>query len=219
MLKFKTVSYVALSAVLAVGTIGVATLPMVAHANPASEAVAVKNLSQLLKNTRSMTANFNQTTKAGNKTQTFSGTMAVARPNQFRWQTTSPADQLIVASGSTMWVYDKDLQQATKQSTNNQVGDTPALLLSGDATQITRRFAISQPNAAKNYYVLTPKSGSANFKELSISFNGGRPVMMVLNDSIGQTTVIKFSNIVMNKSLSSSLFSFTPPAGTDIINQ
>lgn len=190
-----------------------------AYANPASEEVAIKNLNKLLSATKSMTAGFSQTTKAGGKTMNFSGTIAVQRQNQFRWHTTSPSEQLIVANGSTLWVYDKDLQQATKQSTTNKVGDTPALLLSGDPNQISRSFSVSQPNAAKNYYVLKPKTSSANFKDLSISFNGGKPVMMVLNDSIGQTTTIKFSNIAINSKIAANQFNFTPPKGTDVINQ
>lgn len=193
----------------------VLTLPSLSHANDQ----AVKNLNKLLTNTKSMTANFSQTTQAGGRSKNFSGSMAVQRGNQFRWETKSPTEQLIVANGGTLWVYDKDLKQATKQSTANQVGDTPALLLSGDPNQIARNFSISQPNPAKNYYVLQPKSANANFKNLSISFNGGRPVMMVLNDNLGQTTSIKFSNISMNKKIASSRFNFTPPAGTDVINQ
>ena len=145
--------------------------------------------------------------------------MAVERGNKFRWDTKSPSEQLIVANGSSMWVYDKDLQQATKQSVNNQVGDAPALLLSGDPNQITHNFTVSQPSKGKNYYVLKPKSSSANFRDLSISFNGGKPVMMVLNDSIGQTTSIRFSNININKNIPASQFSFTPPKGVDVINQ
>lgn len=191
----------------------------VAHAAPASEQSAINNLNKLLTNTRSMTANFSQTTKAGNRSSTFAGKMSVQRQNQFRWEIKTPAEQLIVANGNVLWVYDKDLNQATKQSTTNQVGDTPALLLSGNPSQISRNFTVSQPNAAKNYYVLTPKSANANFKNLAISFNGGRPVMMVLNDAIGQTTTIRFSNITLNQNISSNQFSFTPPAGVDVIEQ
>lgn len=190
-------------------------LPSLVQANEQ----AVKNLNRLLGNTKSMTANFSQTTNAGGRTTNFSGTMAVQRGNQFRWETKSPAEQLIVANGSTLWVYDKDIKQITKQSTSSRVGDTPAVLLSGDVAQINRNFTISQPNPAKNYYVLQPKSSNANFKDLSISFNGGKPVMMVLNDNLGQTTSIKFSNISMNKKLSTGQFNFTPPAGVEVINQ
>nr|MBP8817452.1 outer-membrane lipoprotein carrier protein LolA [Psychrobacter sp.] len=99
------------------------------------------------------------------------------------------------------------------------VGNTPALLLSGDPSKIDKNFKITQPYANKNYYVLYPKSDSASFKSLSMSFSGGKPVMMVLNDTLGQTTTIKFSGIKMNPSINSSQFKFTPPKGVDIINQ
>ena len=189
-------------------------LPAVSYAN-----TAVTNLNKLLTNTKSMTASFEQTTKTSGRSTVYRGDMAVQRGNQFRWNITTPNKQLVVVNGSTMWIYDPDLKQATKQSVANQVGDTPAVLLSGDPAQIGRSFNVSQPNPAKNYYVLTPKSGSSEFRDLSISFNGGRPVMMVLNDNLGQTTSIKFSNINMNKKINAGQFNFTPPAGTDVINQ
>ncbi|WP_199506752.1 MULTISPECIES: outer membrane lipoprotein chaperone LolA [unclassified Psychrobacter] len=203
-------------------TIGVAA-PMAAMTQSANAAaadnlVAAKRLNDLLSNTKSMTANFTQTTK-GAKNGTFSGSMNVQRPNRFRWETKSPSEQLIVANGNALWVYDKDLEQVTKQKVDNQVGNTPALLLSGDPDKIDKNFKITQPYNSKNYYVLYPKSSDANFKNLSVSFSGGKPVMMVLNDSLGQTTSIKFSNIKLNSSISSSQFNFTPPKGVDVINQ
>ena len=189
-----------------------------ATAAPADNLTAAKRLNKLLTNTKSMTANFSQTTK-GASSGTFTGTMSVQRPNNFRWETKSPSQQLIVANGNSMWVYDKDLEQATKQNVDSQVGNTPALLLSGDPSQIDKNFKITQPYDNKNYYVLYPKSDSASFKSLSMSFSGGKPVMMVLNDSLGQTTSIKFSSIKLNPSISSSQFKFTPPKGVDVINQ
>ena len=203
-------------------TLGVAA-PMVAltqtaQAAPATNLVAAQRLNKLLSNTKSMTANFTQTTK-GASNGTFKGSMSVQRPNNFRWETTSPSEQLIVANGSSLWIFDKDLEQATKQSVDNQVGNTPALLLSGDPSKIDKNFKITQPYSTKNYYVLYPKSNSASFKNLSVSFSGGKPVMMVLNDTLGQTTSINFSNIKLNPTINSSQFKFTPPKGVDIINQ
>ncbi len=189
-----------------------------ATAAPADNLVAAKRLNKLLTNTKSMTANFTQTTK-GASSGTFKGSMSVQRPNNFRWETKSPSEQLIVANGNSMWIYDKDLEQATKQGVDAQVGNTPALLLSGDPSKIDKSFKVTQPYANKNYYVLYPKSDSASFKSLSMSFNGGKPVMMVLNDTLGQTTSIKFSGIKMNPSISSSQFKFTPPKGVDVIDQ
>lgn len=203
-------------------TLGVAA-PMVAmtqtaQAAPATNLVAAQRLNKLLSNTKSMTASFTQTTK-GASNGTFKGKMSVQRPNNFRWETTSPSEQLIVANGSSLWIFDKDLEQATKQSVDNQVGNTPALLLSGDPSKIDKNFKVTQPYSTKNYYVLYPKSSDASFKSLSMSFSGGKPVMMVLNDTLGQTTSIKFSNIKLNPTINSNQFKFTPPKGVDIINQ
>lgn len=203
--------------------LGVPTLATFTSMNSAVAATdnytASKRLNALLSKTKSITANFSQTTKGSSAGGTYSGTMAVQRPSKFRWETTSPADQLVVASGSKLWVYDKDLEQATVQSVNNQVGNTPALLLSGDPSKISSNFKVTQPYSNKNYYVLYPKSSSANFRNMSIAFSGGKPVMMVLNDNLGQTTSIKFSNITLNPSISSSKFTFTPPKGVDVISQ
>lgn len=203
-------------------SLGVAA-PMIAltqsaSAAPADNLTAAKRLNKLLTNTKSMTANFTQTTK-GATNGTFKGTMSVQRPNNFRWETKSPSEQLIVANGNSMWIYDKDLEQATKQGVDAQVGNTPALLLSGDPNKIDKNFKITQPYNDKNYYVLYPKSDDASFKNLSVSFSGGKPVMMVLNDTLGQTTSIKFSGIKMNPSIDGGQFKFTPPKGVDVINQ
>lgn len=177
------------------------------------------NLNAILSQVKSMSADFSQTTAGGAKNSNFSGSMSVQRPNKFRWHIKTPLEQLMVANGDTLWIYDKDLAQATRQSTANQVGDTPALLLSGSPEQIAQSFTIKQPNVGLNYFVLTPKSANSGFKSLSLSFNGGRPVMMVLNDNLGQTTTINFRNIKINPSINAAQFQFTPPKGVDIIAQ
>ncbi|PNK61653.1 outer membrane lipoprotein chaperone LolA [Psychrobacter sp. FDAARGOS_221] len=198
-----------------------------AHAAAASDLTAAKRLNNLLVNTKSMTANFSQSTKGANggqsglsaKNGSFTGSMSLKRPNNFRWSITKPFEQLIVTDGSALWVYDKDLEQVTRQDASKQLGNTPALLLSGDPKKIAQNFKITQPNASKNYYVLYPKTNDTNFKSLSISFNGGKPVMMVLSDSLGQVTTIRFSNVKLNTSIANSQFKFTPPKGVDVINQ
>lgn len=198
-------------------------MPMAMVAQTANAATndinAAKNLNTLLANVRSMSANFSQTTTGGSGAKSYSGTMQVQRPNKFRWEVGGAASQLIVANGGTLWVYDKDLNQVTKQNVSNQVGETPALLLSGNPTTLAKSFNVTQPFAGKNYYTLYPKSGSGSFKSLGIAFNSGNPVVMVLEDNLGQTTTINFSNIKRNVAIGAGQFSFTPPKGVDVINQ
>ncbi|MFH7408064.1 outer membrane lipoprotein chaperone LolA [Acinetobacter variabilis] len=219
-------------------TIGTATLAPVMSttvfaATAATEQQATANLVKQLSNIRSLTANFEQTTKVTNPkatqkkgltaqhmNQTFKGVMKVARPGKFYWETSSPSKQTIATTGKTVWIYDPDLQQAVRQSLDDQVANTPALLLSGNTSQIMQSYRVTQPNKAKTYYTLYPKNTDGVFESLTISFGANKaPSLMILQDSLGQTTNIKFSNVKLNTTIPASTFSFTPPKGTDIIDQ
>ena len=219
-------------------TIGAATLAPVMSttvfaATAATEQQATANLVKQLSNIRSLTANFEQTTKITNPkatqkkglsaqhmNQTFRGVMKVQRPGKFYWETTSPAKQTIVTSGKTVWIYDPDLQQAVRQNLDEQVANTPALLLSGNTNQIMQSYRVTQPNKGKTYYTLYPKSDEGAFQSLTISFGANKaPSLMILEDSLGQTTYVRFNNVKVNPSIANSTFNFTPPKGTDIIDQ
>jgi len=218
--------------------IGAATLAPVMSttvfaATAATEQQATANLVKQLSNIRSLTANFEQTTKVTNPkatqkkgltaqhmNQTFKGVMKVARPGKFYWETSSPSKQTIATTGKTVWIYDPDLQQAVRQSLDDQVANTPALLLSGNTSQIMQSYRVTQPNKAKTYYTLYPKNTDGVFESLTISFGANKaPSLMILQDSLGQTTNIKFSNVKLNTTIPASTFNFTPPKGTDIIDQ
>lgn len=221
-------------------TLGVATLaPVISttvFAAPvaASEQQATANLVKQLSNIKSLSANFEQTTKATVATkapqkkgltgqhmnQTFKGVMKVARPGKFFWETTSPSKQTIVTTGKTVWIYDPDLQQAVRQSLDDQVANTPALLLSGNTGQIMNAYRVTQPDKGKTYYTLYPKDRDGAFQSLTISFGVNKaPSLMILEDSLGQTTQVRFNNVKVNPTIPASTFNFTPPKGTDIIDQ
>ena len=206
------------------------------YAAPATTQQATTSLVKQLGNIQNITADFSQTTKLTNPTnkakantgkpmpqhmnQTFSGVMKVARPGKFYWETLKPAKQLIVTTGKSVWIYDPDLEQAVKQDLDDQVANTPALLLSGNAQEIMKAYDVSQPDAKKTYYSLKPKNTEGAFERLLISFGkNSAPTLMILEDSMGQTTTINFSNVKVNGKLDQSIFNFTPPKGTDIIEQ
>jgi outer membrane lipoprotein carrier protein len=42
---------------------------------------------------------------------------------------------------------------------------------------------------------------------------------MILQDSLGQTTTVRFNNVQVNAAIPASTFNFVPPKGTDIIDQ
>ncbi|WP_151753143.1 outer membrane lipoprotein chaperone LolA [Acinetobacter soli] len=219
-------------------TISAATLAPVMSttvfaATPASEQQATSNLVKQLTGIQSLSANFEQTTKVTNSkapqkkgltaqhmNQTFKGVMKVARPGKFFWETSTPSKQTIVTTGKTVWIYDPDLQQAIRQSLDEQVANTPALLLSGNTSQIMQSYRVTQPDRSKTYYTLYPKDSEGAFQSLTISFGANKaPSLMILQDSLGQTTYVRFNNVKLNAAIPTSTFNFTPPKGTDIIDQ
>ena len=197
---------------------------------------AAAELSALLGHTSSMTAEFvqmNRTPKstavkskdsmsmmAMSRPTRMTGKVWVEKPSHFRWETKAPAPQLIVTEGSTLWVYDPDLMQATQQTLDDQIAETPALLLSGKPDQIVKNYAVKRSSSVKHGFVLTPKSEQSPFESMGLIFSANKTLKtMILKDNLGQVTVIRFNNVVVNPVISAAQFRFTPPQGTDVIAQ
>jgi outer membrane lipoprotein carrier protein len=92
--------------------------------------------------------------------------------------------------------------------------------LSGNTNSIMQAYKVTQPDQTKTYYTLTPKAKDTAFQDLTISFGAqGAPALMILNDSLGQVTTVRFNHVAKNVSIPASVFNFVPPKGTDIIDQ
>lgn len=170
---------------------------------------------------RSMTANFNQVVKAKKReVSRSSGTMALERPGRFRWQTKSPMEQLVVADGKKMWVYDVDLEQVTVKKQEKGLGGTAALFLSGYDDTVTRDFDVTLKNEGKLFtFDLKSKSAKANFQHIKLIFTQDDLTALELYDQLGQVTFVKLVQIKSNPKLAAQLFQFKPPKGVDIIKQ
>ncbi|MFI4918114.1 MAG: outer membrane lipoprotein chaperone LolA [Legionellales bacterium] len=170
---------------------------------------------------RSMTASFKQTVKAKQRVVSHSsGTMALQRPGRFRWQTLEPMAQLVVADGQKMWVYDVELEQVTVQTQEKGVGGTAALFLSGYNDTVTADFDVTQRQQGKVLvFDLKSKSSKANFQRVTLMFTQDALTGLELYDQLGQTTLVKLTQIKSNPKLDAKLFQFKPPKGVDVVQQ
>jgi outer membrane lipoprotein carrier protein len=184
---------------------------------------AATRLTQVLTKISSMQADFQQQTvdAKGNAQATQKGLMSVKRPGMFRWEVTSPSPQMVITTGKVLWIYDPELLQATRQKLDEQVGNTPALLLSGDPRQLNEAFVVSEEKAGEGeqVFALKPQGKDALFETLKVRFKGSELLRMQLIDTLGQQTTITFSNTKVNPALPTSRFDFTPPKGVDVIDQ
>ena len=180
-----------------------------------------QQLDSFLSTFKSMSANFSQTAivrkGVGKKS---SGTMALQRPGKFRWETTSPNRQVIIADGKYLWFYDVDLEQATKHSLTKDA-HSPAILLSGTTAALEQRFTMidAKTEGSKTIFRLKPKQDRDMFQEVVLQFAGKKLSQMAVVDNLGQKTIFSFSNVVLNPKLSSALFQFRAPKGVDVIKE
>ncbi len=186
-------------------------------------ASATETLLAKLGGLRSMSGHFEQSmvNSDGDRQQSASGTMDVARGNRFYWKTEAPFEQLAVSDGKTVWVYDVDLEQVVVRPLTPDLGNTPALLFGGDPQRVGQAFEISEleSDGANITYRLKPKGADPLFDTLDVTFHGDTPHSMRLRDALGQQTLIRFQDLTLNQSLPAARFSFTPPEGTDVIRQ
>lgn len=149
-----------------------------------------------------------------------SGSMALSRPGHFRWQTKSPMEQLVLADGQRLWIYDVELEQVTVKKQEKGLGGTAALFLSGYGDTVTRDFNVTTYNKSnKAYFDLYSKSNKANFQHIKLLFVGDELSGLELYDQLGQHTVVVLSHRRNNPTLASALFKFKTPKGVDVVEQ
>lgn len=186
---------------------------------------ANKKLQQFYKQIQSMKAEFSQSVISESKPQVqrSTGVLQMERPGKFRWDYKFPYEQQIVADGKKLWIYDIEMEQVIVKPLDLVLGNTPAVLLSGNA-DIADKFNIEEIAAPNNndkglYWMqLTPKQEESGFEKLLLAFVGNELRIMELKDAFGQITRISFTNLIENPKIASSVFEFTVPQGVDVID-
>jgi outer membrane lipoprotein carrier protein len=205
----------------AMGVLFAFTLLPLGSALAANDAVA--RVEAYLGSVRTLSAGFSQVVRNrdGDVVDRATGTLAISRPDRFRWEYQEPHEQTIVADGRRLWLYDRDLEQVTVRTLEAGLGSTPAMLLSGGG-RITDAFeAVAVEQAGDwTWCRLRPRQDGSDFDQVSLAFDARKElVAMELRDKLGQATVIEFGSVRRNPSLDDGLFRFEPPPGADVIGQ
>lgn len=187
----------------------------VAHAD------AVDALRAFASDVKSGTANFTQTVTSpdGKRRKVSSGSFEFQRPNRFRFAYAKPFEQVIVADGQKVWIFDADLNQASSRKLADALGATPAALLAG--TNIERDFTLkAQPaEGGIDWVQAVPKQAESTIQSLKLGFKGKELAAMEIVDGFGQRSRLDFSAVQANVALAAERFQFKLPAGADLIEQ
>ncbi|HUG23142.1 outer membrane lipoprotein chaperone LolA [Piscinibacter sp.] len=187
----------------------------------AAQADAVDTLKNFVREVKSGQANFTQTVTSpdGAKKKTSSGSFEFLRPNRFRFAYVKPFEQLIVADGQKVWIYDADLEQVSTRRFSQALGATPAAILAGGSLEKDFDLAALPARDGLEWAEATPKATDGAFQSVRIGFLGRDLAAVEITDSFGQRSLLQFQQFIPNAPVSPESFKFTVPAGADVIEQ
>jgi len=173
------------------------------------------------------TADFIQksTIKAMDITDQATGKVYIKYPGMMRWEYQKPYRQIIITDADQLWIYrPEDHQVLTGKAPTFFRNGKGASFLS-DIRLIRQKFDISleQDQAAEGepfYHLkLIPREKTMDISEirLMVSRQSYNVVQVVTFNFYGDETRIDLINFTFGTDLDDSLFSFTVPPGTDVL--
>lgn len=169
------------------------------------------------------------------KTQT-SGVISIKRPDKIRWETQNPEPNLMVSDGKKFWYYTPPFDsgekgQAILRKTAQTQSRFASVLLTGAFSKL-KNLTIKADPKNPDAYILIPRKGSAGtVREARVVLSRGtsgsgpepRPEpwieTIVLEHEGGNRTEIRLSQVQVGPKLEDAMFTFDPPAGTDIVTE
>lgn len=181
-----------------------------------------EHLKAFLKDLVTLQAKFEQSIldKTHSRAERFQGVFSLKRPGLFRWDYQEPYEQLIVADGDRIWVYDSDLEQVSNTDEADALKGTPAQLLS-DTAPLEANFEVIDigDSQGMNWVELIPRDEESQFIRILLAFVDTELRRMEMADQFGQVTRFQFYDIRRNTELDDKLFVFIPPKEFDILEQ
>jgi outer membrane lipoprotein carrier protein len=159
----------------------------------------------------------------------------------FHWEYEEPTTQEIISDGKTLWVYLPENNQVIQSEVGMvaKAGESNPMTFLTGLGELSRDFLVSfaAPNhdGAGNYVLdLRPRRTSALLNRMVIVVDrdaveapaaaspsrGGLlfPIVSTtVYDPSGNSTTIEFSNLRINRGMSSGEFRFIPPAGVEVV--
>ena len=186
----------------------------------------VSRLQQTYEKTIDFKADFIQETtiKSIKKTDVEEGVVFFKNPRNILWDYTKPKAKKLVINSRKAWLYLPQEKVAYTQDSDYIFQSKVLIKFLTGLGKLKDDFTIeyAKPNALdknENYrLVLTPLEKSASYNTLQITVDKNIFYILQVNfdDTFGNTTTLRFSNISINTGLAPNIFQFTPPAGVSV---
>ncbi|MDN3613162.1 outer membrane lipoprotein chaperone LolA [Vibrio gallaecicus] len=144
------------------------------------------------------------------------GTVDIARPSLFRWETKLPDENLLVSDGQSLWYYSPFIEQVSIYWQEQATAQTPFVLLTRNKPSDWDNYNVVQKD---DLFTLTPTavdSNQGNFL-IHITEQGIVKGFDVIEQD-GQKGQFVFNNVSLDKP-KSDRFTFVTPEGVEIDDQ
>lgn len=155
------------------------------------------------------------------RSKTSSGAFSFQRPGRFKFEYRKPFEQLIVADGKTLWMYDADLNQVTQRAQAKVLDATPAAILASAANVQALRADFDLKAAPDQdglqWVEALPKAKDGQLQSVRVGFAGDQLAAIDMLDSFGQRSLMRFTGLQTSASLPAETFKFVAPKGADVL--
>lgn len=197
-------------------------------ATPAPIDEIVARLQQTYEKTQDFKAGFIQATtiQSIKKTDIEEGTVFFKNPKNMLWNYSKPKAKKLVINSRKAWLYLPQEKVAYIQEADYIFKSRTLIRFLSGLGKLKDDFVIkyAEPNALdkqSNYLlILTPleKTPSLHPFRITVDHNTSLILQISFEDTMGNSTTLKFSNISTNTGLAEKMFQFKPPKGVSIFN-
>ena len=192
-----------------------------------ASADGLKSLENFMQTAKAGRAEFTQTVTSPAKdgqaarSKISSGEFAFQRPGRFKFDYRKPFEQLIVADGKTLWIYDAELNQVTRRPQAQVLNATPAAIVASAASVQELRVDFDlQPAPDQDglqWVLAVPKAKDGQLQSVRVGFAANELAAIDILDSFGQRSLIRFTGLQTSASLPAETFRFVVPKGADLL--
>lgn len=168
----------------------------------------------------SVTFQQTSTLSAMEMTDTASGVATFSHPSRMRWEYKTPEPRTIVTDGTTLWIHSPLDRQVMEGEAATYFGRGKGGRFLSDIRSLREDFLMEPVTTTGTDPVrikLTPKIAEPGLTGLflEVAVQTGQILSITTENAYGDTTRIRFTGEQFHKDCPSTMFTFTPPPGTD----
>ncbi len=191
-------------------------------ASAESATFVADNVQKKYENIKTLEADFVQValSMGMNKGRVSSGKVQIKKPGKMKWVFKTPQEDVIVSNGTTMWIYQKDLNQVIESKIEANTPQVAMNFLAG-AGNMEKDFKVELIDTTSDGYELRlrPKVAIPHINEIILLVDKKTFVVTktTVKDAFGGQTSVEIKNIKTNREINDKIFEFTPPKGVTVI--